>query len=395
MPREKIKYIDDDPKKGLKIDWKKVVKRYNELKCPEDVFNPAVVPFNDAKYFVIYSMRSVGKTTGWQLIAAILFDMYGITAEYIRQMESMIMPRNSKNMFSIVNQYDYISKITGGEYNGVCYKSRRWYFCRYDDAGEIEARHPDHFFFMASVDKGEYLKSAANFPHGDLIIFDEFVQMAYMPDEFVMFCDLVKTFIRDRQSPIVVMLSNNTDKESPYFYEMEIYNEVRDMQPGDTLIKTTDRGTRVYVQYEKPNDKKRTALEKLNALFFGFKNKRLGSITGEGWAIKPKQHIPSGDVKMVVQNLYIYNNGRYAKLDIIEHDTLGLCIYLHWATRVYDDSVILTTEDRTDPRYVYGIGAGKLSVLLRQMIAENRLYYASDDIASFVSSYYNSIPDVL
>ena len=395
MPTEKLKYIDDDAKKGIKIDWKKVKKKYKELKCPEDVYNPSLVPFNDAKYFVCYSMRSVGKSTGWLLIGAILHWMYGITTVYVRQMESMILPKASKNMFSVVDQYGYIDKITGGEYNGVCYKSRRWYFCRYDEAGEIESRSPDAFCFMCCINKATELKSAANFPYGDLIIFDEFVNIAYMPDEFVYFCDLVKTIIRDRQSPIVVMLSNNTDKESPYFYEMEIYNEVRDMQPGDTITKTTERGTRIYVQYEKPSEKKQGALAVLNGLFFGFGNKRLGSITGEGWSIKPRQHIPQGAVWFVVQNLYIYHNGRHVKLDIVEHEELGLCCFVHWASKTYPDSVILTTEDRTDPRYQYGIGTGRLAIMLRQMIAENRIYYASDDLASFVGSYYNSIPEVL
>lgn len=397
---KKIPYIGGDPKKGVKIDWALVRREYKKLGVPPDFFNPCSIPFERCKYSVIFSMRSVGKTTELLLIGMILWRLYGIQIQYIRQFESMIMPKVTKDLMAVIGDdqtYGYITKLTDGEYNGVIYKSRRWYLCNYDEDGKLVDICNEHFMFMCSIDRADTLKSGYNAPLGDFIVFDEFISRVYPPDEFVVFCDLVKTIIRDRESPVIALLANTIDRESPWYHELEIYEIVRDMQQGDSLETTTDLGTKIYVEYVSPGIKKKGVLQKLNTLFYGFKNKRLGSITGEDWAIKPKPHIPKpvdGEVlHFVIQNLYVMSHGRYVKLDIVEHPVLGLCCYVHWATKTYDDSIILTTEHITDPRYRYGLGPRKLQLLLMRLITANKFYYASDDVASFLSTYVTSIPD--
>lgn len=399
---KKIPYINGDPKKGVKIDWALVRREYKKLGVPPDFFDPCGMPFERCKYNVIFSMRSVGKTTELLLVGLILWRLYGIQTQYIRQFESMIMPKVTKDLMTVIGDdqtYGYITKITDGDYNGVVYKSRRWYLCNYDEDGKLTDMCNEHFMFMCSIDKADTLKSGYNAPLGDFIVFDEFISRVYPPDEFVVFCDLVKTIIRDRESPVITLLANTIDRESPWYHELEIYEIVRDMQQGDHLEVTTDLGTKIYVEYVSPGIKKKGVLQKLNTLFYGFKNKRLGSITGEDWAIKPKPHIPKpvdGEVlHFVIQNLYVMSHNRYVKLDIVEHPVLGLCCYVHWATKTYEDSIILTTEHITDPRYRYGLGPRKLQVLLMKLITSNKFYYASDDVASFLSTYVTSIPDNL
>ena len=397
-----IPYIGNTPSRGIKIDWKLVRKEYKKLKIPDCYYDPSQSPLESCKYFMVFSMRSVGKTTEVILLGMILWRLYGIKVQYIRQFESMIMPKTTRDLFSVIGdaQYGYIEKITDGEYNGVCYKSRRWFLCNYDEDGNVINICPEHFMFMASVDRADTYKSGYSAPEGDLIIYDECISRVYPPEtDFCVFADLVKTIIRDRESPIIFLLANTIDKEAPLYHELEIYEIVRDMLPGDNVTKTTELGTNIYIEYVSPDIKKRGVLQRVNQLFFGFKNKRLGSITGADWAIKPKPHIPKsldGEVlHFVIQNLYIMYHGRYVKLDIVQHPRLGTCCYVHWATKVYDDSIILTVEDITDERYYYGLGPRKLRILLARLIEANKFYYASNDLASFVATYINSIPDVV
>lgn len=389
-----VKYIKNDPNMGIKYDWKAIRKEYAGLKCPVRFHNPTNEPLEEAKYFVMYSMRSVGKTTGWVLLGMIMNQMYGTVIQYLRQTEAMIAKKHTQEMFSAIRMNGYIDKITKGRWNTVKYNARRWYFANSDEEGNIIEVAPESFMNVLVVTQNEDYKSGYNAPTGDLIIFDEFVNHYYYPNEFVQFADLCKTIIRDRISPLIVMLSNNIEKNSPYYRELEIYEEVQHLLPGETTDKTTEKGTRIHINYQYVNEEKKKHLDALNQLYFGFKNKGLGSITGEDWAIKPRQHIPEGDYKTIYNNIYVKHNGRYVKLDIVMHETLGVCCFVHWATtpnyrELYHDSVILTLEDRFDNRYHFGFGSDRFERLYFKLQDQNRIYYATNDLASFMDSYQN------
>lgn len=388
-----ITYINNDPNAGIKYDWKLIRKEFAKLKVPSMYFTPMQCPLESVKYHVNFSARSIGKTTNWLLLGMIMNQLYGTIIQYMRQSESQVVPKITKQMFDAIIFNNYVSKITNGRWNTVYYNSRRWYYANTDDTGNIVEIAPEHFCNMLVVANHHMYKSGYNAPTGDVIIFDEFVNdHAYYPDEFVMFCDLIKTIARDRESVIIAMLSNNTDKESPYFSEMEIYDDVRAMRPDDEKTCVTEQGTAIYVKYVAADNKKQKIMTRLNKMYFGFKNKRLGSITGADWAIKPRQHIPKDDnFRYIIKNLFIYHNGRYARIDIVDNENLGLCGYCHWATITYPDSVILTMEDRFDNRYHYGLGSYTIRSTITGLLDENRMYYASNDVASFISNYIRTI----
>lgn len=400
MLQSDVKFIGGKESNGIKYDWRKIRKLYAKLHIPPEFYNPCDEPIEQAKYFDIFSMRSIGKTTNVLLLGLCCNALYDTEIIYIRQIEEMILPKATKDLFEIIADpaFEYIKILTDGRYNGVTYKARRWYYCNYDDAGKLLDVAPRHFMFMCSVDKAINLKSGFNAPRGDFLVFDEFINPVYTPDEFVSFCDLVKTIIRDRQSPIIWMLANTIDRESPYYHEMEIYDEVRDMQPGDRIQKTTMDGTAISVTYVSPDIKKKEKLRKINALFFGFQNKKLGSITGQDWSIKPKPHIPrcsEDQYAVIMDNIYVMAHCKYLKLDIIQHDDLGVCCFVHWATRVHEDSIILTCEDITDKRFYFGLGPPRLQAMLTRLIVSNKLYYASNDCAAFLSHYVSGMPKTI
>ena len=119
-------------------------------------------------------------------------------------------------------------------------------------------------------------------------------------------------------------------------------------------------------------------------------NPRLASITGGDWALDPYQHIPAkSNARCISRQLYIYHNSKYVRLDVMEDPQLGLCIFIHWATKIYDDSIILTTVDRTDPRYQYKLGPAGIAKLIKYSQDTNRIYYATNDVGSFVKNYLN------
>ena len=395
-----MKYINDNPEFGIQYDWKKIRKEFDKLQIPEDVYDPTTAPLEKAKYFVETSERNIGKTTNWLLLGMVMNSMYGTIIQYIRQTENMIMPKSLKNLFSVIVECGYISKITDGKYNNVIYKSRRYYYTLTDESGKVIEQAAEHFMFCGNIEKAEDLKSSYNAPTGDLIILDEFIGKYYYPNEFVRFCDLVKTIIRGRRSPIIVMLANTINPHSMYYNELEIYDDIQQMNIGEKRMIETSRGTKVYIEIIGATVEKKRKNNIINQLFFGFRNPMLGSITGENWAVKCYPHIPElpdqsgeeGDyIEIVSREMYIYYNNKYVRMDLVRHYQLGLCLYLHWATRTYNDSIIFTAVDRHDARYRYKLGSGKLQKFVKQLFSENRVYYASNDVGSFVESYLQYI----
>lgn len=391
------KYINGDPQLGINYNWKLIRKEFKKLKIPIDVYNPCnSCPFELAKYFVINSERDVGKTTNFLLLGMIMNKLYGTQIQYVRQIESMIMPKALRNLFSTIVIHKYIEIITDGVYNSVYYHGRRYYYALADENGQITEIAPEHFMFCCSIDKAIDLKSGYNAPIGDLIIFDEFIGKYYYSNEFVSFEDLCKTIIRGRRSPIIVMLANTINVHSQYYNELEIYDTITTMHPGDNTIVKTDLGTTIYIELIGVIEQKKLKRNIVNELFFGFKNPLLGSITGNSeWSFKSYQHIPESvkdeEPETLSRRIYIYHNNKYVRLDMMHHKDLGLCCYLHWATRTYQDSIILTTDNRYDNRYLYRLGNKKTEKLIKLLFAENRMYYQTNDIGSFVENYITNV----
>lgn len=394
-----MKYIKNTIEYGVKFDWKKIRAAMHVLGIPADVHNPEFLPLEAAKLFVCCSERNIGKTTNWLLLGMCMNDLYGTVIQYVRQREDMIAPKALKNLFDTILLYDYVSKVTHGRWNSVVYNSRRYYYCNVDETGQIIEKAEQHFMFVCSVEAGEMLKSSYNAPLGDLIIFDEFIGRMYYPNEFVQFMDLCKTIIRGRRSPIIAMLANTINPHSPYYNELCIKDEIEKMNQGDSKIITTQAGTRVYVEIVGATAEKKEKNSVINRLFFGFKNPLLGAITGEStWSMKQYQHIPELDegaeetVQVISRQLYVYYSGKYVRLDIVLHSTLGQCIYCHWSgVPKKSDAIILTAEYRTDARYMYRYGSGLIEKYFKKMLAENRIYYATNDVGCFLESYLDYI----
>lgn len=385
-----MKYINDKQECGIKYDWKKVRNKFKELEIPNEFYNPCTAPLDKASWFTLISQRSTGKTTNVLLLGMVLNQMYGTQIHYVRNFETEIMPKHSKNMFSVIVENDYISKLTNNEYNNVLYKSRKWYFSKVNERGEIEKIADEYFLYMCSVDKAGNLKSSHNAPKGDIILFDEFISISYRYIcNFVEFCDLCKTILRDRLSGKIFLLANTIDKEHQYFHELEIYQRISQMQIGENALHTTDKGTKIYIEIVgAPNVLKKRKVE-FNKLFLGFRNTRLSGITGETtWSIKNYPHIPNCEFKSLYRKIYIYNNNKLVNIEFV-YNELGICLYCHWSTYLHEDSKILITTTPLQPNEYHAIPDNKIGKLIICLFKKHKVYFSSNDVGSFVQNFFN------
>lgn len=372
-------------------DYKKVRKLYKTLGCPKEYYNPTTSPIEKVSWIVEVSQRATGKTTGWLLWGLCMYQLYGTVTHYVRASEQEILPKVSKGLFSVIIDNDYISKITDNKYNNIIYKARTWHLCKVNDDGDIIDIDPNYCVYMCSVDKASNLKSTHNCPTGDIIIYDEFISTRwYNACDFVPFCDLFKTIFRDRLAGKIIMLANTIDKENQYFHELEIYDRVSEMEIGDNAMYTTDRGTNIYIEIVGTPVILKSRKKRFNKLFLGFNNTRLSGITGETtWSVNNYPHIPAVAYESCYRKAYICHNNKYVNLEVVTNDT-GVCIYCHWSSAIHDDSIMLVNHAVTTPQEHFGIADDSyLGVLIRYCCKMHRVYFAANDVGTFVQNYLN------
>lgn len=388
-PTQKIEYINDDQMLGIKIDWKLVRKEYRKLHCPPSTHNPLLADFDKCGYVIDLSDRSRGKTTNKLLVGLILFKLYGINMHYIRQSSEDCELKAIRKLYETVKDYQYITKIFDDEFNDIRFVGKRWYLLKRDDNG-IAYQCEDDCTYCCGLDESDHMKSTYNAPRGDMIFFDEFISTFYGANDFVRFNDICKTIIRERQSPVIFLSANTINKNSPWFDEFIIRKDIEPMQQGDSkIINAYD--THIYLEIlTADNSAKRQAV---NKRFWGFPNPKLASITGRGtWATDHYQRIPlyrhDEDRFRTLQDVvFISMSGKYVKLKLVKDDILGVCVWVTPATQIHKDSVVLTADEITDKRTLFGLGKGTFVEAYWRLYDTNKFYYARNSEGDFVRSY--------
>lgn len=387
MNNMKIEYINGNPLDGVVYDFNFLRNEFRRLKCPKDVYNPCHLPFEVCKWFVTLSERARGKTTNLLLFGMLIWWHYGTGICYIRSNEQMIMPKASKDLFSNIISWGYVEKISKGKYNTIVYKSRRWYFAHVDEDGNIDNQCEDAFCIMLSIDKNEQYKSVLE-TKNDFLIFDEFIERYYYPQQFILLCDLIKTIARARQSVMICLSANTIDLNSPYFNELEIREKIENMAQGDQEIVTTPKGTKVFVEIlGKKTFKAGKKQALINQLYYGFSNPKLASITGsDTWAMFNYPHTPK-DFKIISKNHYLEFNDKLIQLEICESIEGSIFINCHLATNTYDDSIVYTLDFSNDRNYRYMFGITEVDRFIWDKYKQNRFTYADNSIGSLVEKF--------
>lgn len=381
-----MQYINNEIKNGILYDFKKILKRYNEI-VPRDYNFPCKIPFSKSNIHVLLSERNTGKTTNLIIIGMIMNQEYGTIIEYVRDTADAIKPLALCDLLKTINEYDYISKITNGRWNNAFYKANRWYFCNIDDNGEITEQDSTFFMHTVGVNKATLLKSSYNSPKGDIIIFDEFIGNYYRPNEFAQFLDLCSTIIRGRFSAHIFMVANTIDRTSPYFDELEIREYVDNMEKGDSDIVTTSKGTTIYISYmESMTASKSEIKQSHNKKYFGFSNGRINAITGDGWALSQYPHITArGEI---ITYRYFQTTSKIFRATLEYTEKLGLVVNIvPTNAEIPDDEIVYTLGEIIEPNTRYRVGYSKIDKLFIELYRRNKWYYATNSVGAYINNY--------
>lgn len=340
-----------------------------------------------ADYNMIIGERSNGKT--YAALEHIIKEYVAGRGEgaYIRRWKDDVTGKRAENVFSALCG-EHLETLTNGEWDNIIYSRGGWHLARYDPDKKKMRADRIAFCHAFSLSDSEHDKSTS-YPQIVNIVFDEFLSRRYyLPDEFVIFMNVLSTIIRDRDNIKIFMLGNTVNKFCPYFSEMGLHN-IDKMAQGAIDVYSFGNELKIAVEY--CNE---TQAKKSNK-FFSFDNPRLGMITKGKWEIAIYPHLPQGykiDPQNIVYSFAIAFNGKLCGCDVVAQNEDTFLFVRPKTTAVHDTELVYTMDYAPSPnvRKSFLNPIDRVDKKVLSFFRCNRVFYQSNDLGEFVRNYLNT-----
>lgn len=345
----------------------------------------------EADYNIVFGERSNGKTTGVLRYALEEHIKSGYKTQLgiIRRMEEDFRGNSGRQLYNGIVSLGWISKLTKNKYSAVRYYSKRWYLCNYKDDGTLKNQAEEPFAMAFALSSEEHYKSSS-YPNIKIILFDEMItRKFYLPNEFILFQNVLSTIIRLRDDVKIFMLGNTINKYCPYFKEMGIKN-IDKMEKGTIdVYKFGDTNLKVAVEYSDfPVENKKSNK------YFAFNNPKLEMIKQGGWEIALYPHLPYSYTSSDIIYTYIvsFENALLQCEIILKEDSNSLFTYVHRKTTpIKDDIETLVYQQGFNPKVNYRRFINKPKTELEKKIVrffiDNNVYYQDNETGEVMRNY--------
>lgn len=339
----------------------------------------------DAQYNMIFGERSSGKTFAVLEHGIKNFFTTGKQMAIVRRWDEDFKGKRGRQMFDALEASGKIKEITGGEWTSVYYFSSTWYLCRYENDERIQDIKP--FCYGFSLTAMEHDKSTS-YPDITTICFDEFLtRTIYLPDEFILFTNVISTIVRHRDDVKIFMLGNTVNKYCPYFKEMGL-KHIKEMKPGSIdVYQYGDGKLKVAVEYTAPNKQ-----GKQSDIYFAFDNPKLQMITSGSWEIDIYPHCPvKYKPREVLFTFFIEFDGDLLQCEVVLHDGLHFT-FIHLKTTELKDpdhDIIYSLSYDPRPNWKRNIlkPCSNIERRIAALIKEDKIFYADNEVGEIMRNY--------
>lgn len=339
-----------------------------------------------AHYCVVIGERSNGKT--YAALTHMIENYWKNRKQsaLIRRFNEDFTGGRGQNMFYSIAADGLITKITDGEWDGVYYFGKKWYLCRASEEGErIKDEQPFCYGFSLSAmehDKG------SSYPNVTFVVFDEFMTRdAYLTNEFVLFCNVISTIVRQRDDVRILMLANTVSLYCPYFLEMGL-SKIKEMEQGQIdVYHYGDSDLTVAVEYCANLNP-----SKASNVYFAFDNPRLQMIKTGSYELELYPHAPGKwRPKDIVFTWFIDFNNVLLQCEVIKRDN-ELFTFIHRKTselKNTDTDLIYSPNYDTRPNWRRNLLKPTLEVERRilQQFREDKVFYQDNVVGELVRNY--------
>ena len=365
----------------------KVIKEVKS-KVDSEYYDVAHIDKLDCHYNVIFGKRSNGKTYSVLKKIIVNYAKKGEQGAYLRRYREDFKGKRGATMFDSLIANGEISKATDGKWDTVKFYSDRWYFAKYDEEEDRLVSDSTPFCFGFALAQMEHDKSTS-YPLITTVVFDEFIsRIGYLPNEFVLFMNVLSTIIRQRNNVRIYMLGNTVNKYCPYFQEMGL-KHIEAMEPGKIDVYTYGESQlRVACEYTANHN-----IEgRKSDVYFAFDNPSLQMITGGAWELDLYPHLPREyETKDIVFKYFIDFNDNLLQCEVVElHDCTFT--YVHRKTTPLkhpDVDVIFSTEYDPRPNHIRNIrkNPSKVCKKIWEFFRDDRMFYQDNDVGEVVRNY--------
>lgn len=338
-----------------------------------------------ALYNVIFGQRTNGKT--FSVISLMLeeFCKHGNASAYIRRLDSELM--NAEIHPLLTPQIDNIIKFSKGKYNNYIYKSRCFYLTHTDENGEIdEISQP--FLYCLALSKSSKSKGA---DRGMIkyTLFDEFLTRSfYLANEFVLYCEVLATLIRDREGTVNFMVGNTVNKYCPYFNEMGLTHVEKQKQGSIDLYTYGESDLTVAVEYcaESTNTK---GVSK----YFAFNNPHLQMIHTGVWEFANYPHAPEKITNdKIIYRAFVKFDSNVLAINIVSSTD----VYLYIAPQTKDipkDVFVFVEQPEPNPYSITNITTSthKVPLLIWDLIKREKVFYTDNNTGEIFNNWIKFI----
>lgn len=341
----------------------------------------------NAIYNVIFGERSNGKTFAVLEYGLRQYTEHGKQLAIIRRWQDDFTGKRGKTMFDSIVSEGLVSKLTDGEWTDIYYYGGRWFLCKYDEETKKRICDETPFAYGFSISSMEHDKSTS-YPNITTILFDEFLtRTMYLPDEFVLFMNVISTIVRHRQDVKIFMLGNTVNKYCPYFSEMGL-SHIKEMKEGTIdLYRYGESELTVAVEYCKPSSK-----GKESDIYFAFDNPKLSMITGGAWELEVYPHLPfKYKEKDILFKYFIKFDSEILQCEIISHDNT-VFTFIHRKTgdiKNIETDLVYSTEHSALPNWKRKITEPKttLEKKIAMFFVTDKVFYQDNEVGEIVRNY--------
>lgn len=349
-----------------------------------------------ATYNVIIGQRSNGKT--YATIQEGLEHSWNNNRQFaiVRRWADDFKGKRARTMFDGHVNNGEIERITKGVWNDVMYVSGAWYWARYDEELKRMVTSIEPFAYAFAISQMEHDKSTS-YPLIDIIIFDEFIARAkqgYLPDEFVLFMNVVSTIVRKRTNVVIYMLGNTINQFCPYFAEMGLIHIKK--QHSNTIDIYTYGESALKVAVERCGEIADKDNKETNK-YFAFNNPKLQMITGGAWELEIYPHCPCKYTpKDIAFTYYIKFDGEMLQAEIIscKDEEMGdlFFTYIHRKTTPIKNpktDLVYTPDYNPQPNFRRKLNkpTNDTEKKIVWFFANDKVFYQDNEVGEIVTNY--------
>lgn len=360
----------------------------NEQKPELKYYTLEPILAKQCQYNIIFGERSNGKT--YAVLSHILKNYVnkGAQGAIIRRWKEDFRGKRGQVMFDALVADGLVSRLTNGVFTTIYYYSGKWYLANKNENTGKMITSEEPFCYGFALSDAEHDKSTS-YPKVRNILFDEFLtRQYYLPDEFVLFMNVVSTIVRQRDDVQIFMCGNTVNQYCPYFTEMGL-SHIKEMNKGSIEIyKYGESALRVAVEYADSISKK----GKPSDIYFAFNNPKLQMITGGAWEMAMYPHLPCKYLPKDIKLTYFMRfNDEILQCEIIQKGR-SMFTYVHRKTTPVqneDKDIIYEFVDDPRPNHIRNMrhSALPLNKRIAKFYAENKVFYQDNEVGEIVRNY--------